>query len=53
MHDGSLKTLKEVMIHYNNGGVTKRANRSTILSGVSSAEFNRPAAGRRWLLRKH
>ncbi len=22
MHDGSLKTLKEVMIHYNNGGVT-------------------------------
>ena len=23
MHDGSLKTLKEVMIHYNNGGVTK------------------------------
>jgi cytochrome c peroxidase len=23
MHDGSLKTLKEVMIHYNNGGVGK------------------------------
>ncbi len=23
MHDGSLKTLKEVMIHYNNGGVNK------------------------------
>ena len=23
MHDGSLKTLKDVMIHYNNGGVTK------------------------------
>ena len=23
MHDGSLKTLKEVMTHYNNGGVTK------------------------------
>ncbi len=23
MHDGSLKTLKEVMIHYNNGGVDK------------------------------
>ncbi|MDO9424270.1 MAG: cytochrome c peroxidase [Methylobacter sp.] len=22
MHDGSLKTLKEVMVHYNNGGVT-------------------------------
>lgn len=22
MHDGSLKTLKDVMIHYNNGGVT-------------------------------
>lgn len=23
MHDGSLKTLKEVMVHYNNGGATK------------------------------
>ncbi|MDI1293363.1 MAG: cytochrome c peroxidase [Methylobacter sp.] len=23
MHDGSLKTLKEVMVHYNNGGVAK------------------------------
>ena len=23
MHDGSLKTLKEVITHYNNGGVTK------------------------------
>lgn len=23
MHDGSLKTLKDVMIHYNNGGVNK------------------------------
>ena len=23
MHDGSLKTLKEVIIHYNNGGATK------------------------------
>ena len=23
MHDGSLKTLKEVMVHYNNGGVNK------------------------------
>ncbi len=23
MHDGSLKTLKEVMVHYNNGGVDK------------------------------
>ncbi len=23
MHDGSLKTLKDVMVHYNNGGVTK------------------------------
>jgi cytochrome c peroxidase len=26
MHDGSLKTLKEVMIHYNNGGVTNPAD---------------------------
>jgi cytochrome c peroxidase len=23
MHDGSLKTLREVVVHYNNGGVTK------------------------------
>jgi cytochrome c peroxidase len=23
MHDGSLKTLKDVIVHYNNGGVTK------------------------------
>jgi cytochrome c peroxidase len=23
MHDGSLKTLKDVMVHYNNGGATK------------------------------
>lgn len=27
MHDGSLKTLKEVMTHYNNGGVTKKGDR--------------------------
>lgn len=26
MHDGSLKTLKEVMDHYNNGGVTKKGD---------------------------
>jgi cytochrome c peroxidase len=26
MHDGSLKTLKEVLIHYNNGGVTKEGD---------------------------
>ena len=24
MHDGSLKTLRDVMVHYNNGGVTKK-----------------------------
>ncbi len=27
MHDGSLKTLKEVITHYNNGGVTKEGDR--------------------------
>jgi cytochrome c peroxidase len=27
MHDGSLKTLKDVMNHYNNGGVTKNGDR--------------------------
>jgi cytochrome c peroxidase len=26
MHDGSLKTLKDVVVHYNNGGVTKEGN---------------------------
>ena len=26
MHDGSLKTLREVVEHYNNGGVTKEGN---------------------------
>ena len=34
MHDGSLKTLKEVMTHYNNGGVTKADERvNDFLSG--------------------
>jgi len=34
MHDGSLKTLKDVMIHYNNGGVTKAGDRvNDFLSG--------------------
>ena len=34
MHDGSLKTLKEVVIHYNNGGVTQAgAKVNDFLSG--------------------
>ncbi|MGZ8947055.1 MAG: cytochrome-c peroxidase [Methylococcaceae bacterium] len=34
MHDGSMKTLKDVMIHYNNGGVTKADDRvNDFLSG--------------------
>lgn len=34
MHDGSLKTLKEVMVHYNNGGVNKADERvNDFLSG--------------------
>jgi cytochrome c peroxidase len=34
MHDGSLKTLKEVMVHYNNGGVDKAGERvNDFLSG--------------------
>jgi len=34
MHDGSLKTLKEVMNHYNNGGVEKAGDRvNDFLSG--------------------
>ena len=34
MHDGSLKTLKEVVTHYNNGGVTKQGDKvNDFLSG--------------------
>jgi cytochrome c peroxidase len=34
MHDGSLKTLKDVVVHYNNGGVTKEGERvNDFLSG--------------------
>jgi len=34
MHDGSLKTLREVMVHYNNGGVTQEGDRvNDFLSG--------------------
>ena len=34
MHDGSLKTLKDVVIHYNNGGITKKTDRvNDFLSG--------------------
>lgn len=34
MHDGSLKTLKDVVVHYNNGGVSKKTDRvNDFLSG--------------------
>jgi len=34
MHDGSMKTLKETVVHYNNGGVTKKGDRvNDFLSG--------------------
>jgi len=34
MHDGSLKTLREVVVHYNNGGVTTAGDRvNDFLSG--------------------
>jgi cytochrome c peroxidase len=26
MHDGSLTTLRDVIVHYNNGGVTQEGN---------------------------
>jgi cytochrome c peroxidase len=26
MHDGSIKTLRDVVVHYNNGGVTKEGD---------------------------
>jgi cytochrome c peroxidase len=47
MHDGSLKTLKEVVDHYNNGGITKKADKvNDFLSGgirplnLTPAEIN-------------
>ncbi len=34
MHDGSMKTLRETVVHYNNGGVTKKEDRvNDFLSG--------------------
>ena len=34
MHDGSLKTLRDVVVHYNNGGVTSKGERvNDFLSG--------------------
>jgi cytochrome c peroxidase len=34
MHDGSLKTLKDVVVHYNNGGITKKKDKvNDFLSG--------------------
>jgi cytochrome c peroxidase len=34
MHDGSLETLRDVVVHYNNGGVTKEGDRvNDFLSG--------------------
>ncbi len=34
MHDGSIKTLRDVVVHYNNGGVTKEEDRvNDFLSG--------------------
>ncbi len=34
MHDGSLKTLRDVVVHYNNGGVTNKGERvNDFLSG--------------------
>jgi cytochrome c peroxidase len=34
MHDGSLATLREVVVHYNNGGITKEGDRvNDFLSG--------------------
>ena len=39
MHDGSLATLRDVVEHYNNGGVTRK-DASTMNSGGASATFN-------------
>jgi len=48
MHDGSLLTLKDVMIHYNNGGVIKAGDRRQRFSEWwhTSAKSDRCAVGR-------
>jgi len=42
MHDGSLKTLKDVVVHYNNGGVTKKGDRVNdfLSGGIRPLELN-------------
>jgi cytochrome c peroxidase len=42
MHDGSLKTLREVVVHYNNGGVTKKEDpvNDFLSSGIRPLELS-------------
>ena len=48
MHDGSLKTLKDVMNHYNNGGVTKAGDRVNdfLSGGIRPSKSDRCTTGR-------
>lgn len=40
MHDGSLKTLRDVVVHYNNGGVTKAGDRVNDFLGSGIRPLN-------------
>ncbi len=44
MHDGSLKTLKDVVVHYNNGGVTKEGDpvNDFLSSGIRPLNLTEP-----------
>ena len=44
MHDGSLKTLRDVVVHYNNGGVTKEGDpvNDFLSSGIRPLQLTEP-----------
>ncbi len=44
MHDGSIKTLREVVVHYNNGGVTKEGDpvNDFLSSGIRPLALTEP-----------
>jgi cytochrome c peroxidase len=44
MHDGSLKTLRDVVVHYNNGGVTKEGDpvNDFLSSGIRPLNLTEP-----------
>jgi cytochrome c peroxidase len=47
MHDGSLQTLKDVVIHYNNGGVSKAGDHVNdfLSGGIRPLNLTEPQLG--------